>query len=122
MDTAWLPGAAAAVPATVHTLWLRRRFRMEVVSTRDQHMHALRNLEKERLLLVRERRAVAERLNAQSQHGFMLWPRPWHGGRPLTQAEEIVNLPGDPDLSAVPPELQYQRMRADAQELLDSYK
>lgn len=100
-DWAWIPGVAAAIPATCHTLWLRRRFDREVVAAaRDLHRQAA----------------------SQAQHALMLWPRSFEGGRPLTQAEQIITGNRLPDMDPISPEQQHETMRAEAQRLLDSYK
>jgi hypothetical protein len=65
---------------------------------------------------------LERQLMDQVQHGLMLWPHPWMGGRELTQVERITEAGkgwlGDP----LDPEEQRKRMLADGQRLLDSYK
>jgi hypothetical protein len=105
MSTAEWAGVAAAVPATAHSLWLAAKVRRDAkraVSSRED-------------LLNRQ-------IDAQRQHALQLWPRPWQGGRPLTQVEEIAEEGkgwlGDP----LDPDVQLQQLKDDAQRLLDSYR
>jgi hypothetical protein len=104
--SAWwyvLVSAGLSGPATVHTLWLRRHVRNVITSRASQ---------------------LDRMIDDQRMHALQLWPRPWLGGRPLTQAEEIIDqnkvnmFPGMP----YPPEEQLQRMHDDADRLLRAYR
>lgn len=101
IDWQWIPGVVVAVPALAHTLWLRKRFDDEIVA-RATELH--------------------RQIMDQAQHGLMLWPRPWAGGRAMTQVEELVEAGktwlGEP----LDPEEQMRLMREQSQALLDSYK
>lgn len=101
MNLDWIPGVAAAVSATVHTLWLRWRY-SEITARRVSELN----------------RQIA----GQEQHALMLWPRPWLGNRHLTQVEQITDAHrgwlGDP----LDPEEQRRQMMEDSQRLMDSYR
>jgi len=64
----------------------------------------------------------ARHVESQRQHALMLWPRPWQGGRQLTQVEEVISSAGDLMMQPLNPFDQQQQMAADAEAILDSYK
>jgi hypothetical protein len=97
-----LPGVAASIPATIHTLWLRIHVRDEVTLRVGR---------------------LDQMIEDQCMHALQLWPRPWlPDSRPLTQAEQIIDQNRWFQGMPYPPEDQIQQMQADAQHLLDSYR
>jgi hypothetical protein len=101
IDWAWIPGAVAGTAGVAHSLWLRRRWDTQIASKAHE---------------------LQRQIMDQYQHGLMLWPRPWHGNRPLNQAEKIVEANktwlGEP----LDPEEQHKQMLNDTQRLLGSYE
>jgi hypothetical protein len=96
-DWTWIPGVAAALPATVMSI---RQRRSRVAGARE----------------------LERQITDQMAHGLMLWPRPWMGGRELTQIERITQ-PGKTWLGGpLKPADQYKQMMSDSERLLDSYR
>jgi hypothetical protein len=122
---AWLIAWPAACLAPVATLTWRARARLilHVRSEMADIDRATRDCIRHAEIMRRDISAdYGAALDAQRQHVQMLWPRPWQGGRPFTQVEQIVQAGetwlGDP----LDPEAQHAKMMADTQALLDSYR
>ena len=99
-DWTWLAGVAAAVPATVHTLWMRRRVNQATVTLHQR---------------------LADQIAGQAAHAMQLWP-PARPGQRLTQVEEIAEAGKTWLGRPLDPDVQRQVMADDAARLLGSYQ